>query len=190
MRWTTRDPLGEAGGGNLYAFVGKNPVNWVDPWGLAQVCDYLYKTSDAWQACYDKLAPVAVLMGVEKALLEIGVEGVVPSKGDDLKANLPSGAFAKINDSPKITVEEVETISAKAAWRVRLGDGWELKIYLTYGGDYQAAVGYDTNSLAHFIDALKYLAKEYGITRSFPNSYNAEQYGGFWVVDDGSKWCH
>lgn len=33
-RWTTRDPLGEAGGMNLYAFVGNNPVNWVDPWGL------------------------------------------------------------------------------------------------------------------------------------------------------------
>jgi len=34
-RWTTRDPLGEAGGMNLYAFVGNNPVNWVDPWGEA-----------------------------------------------------------------------------------------------------------------------------------------------------------
>jgi RHS repeat-associated protein len=33
-RWSTRDPLGEAGGMNLYAFVGNNPVNWVDPSGL------------------------------------------------------------------------------------------------------------------------------------------------------------
>jgi RHS repeat-associated protein len=33
-RWFTRDPLGEAGGMNLYAFVGNNAVNWVDPWGL------------------------------------------------------------------------------------------------------------------------------------------------------------
>ncbi len=32
-RWTTRDPLGEAGGVNLYVFVGNDPVNWVDPWG-------------------------------------------------------------------------------------------------------------------------------------------------------------
>ncbi len=29
-----RDPLGEAGGINLYGFSGNNPVNWVDPWGL------------------------------------------------------------------------------------------------------------------------------------------------------------
>jgi RHS repeat-associated protein len=33
-RWITRDPLGEAGGINLYGFVGGNPVNWVDPSGL------------------------------------------------------------------------------------------------------------------------------------------------------------
>ncbi|GAK54248.1 YD repeat protein [Candidatus Moduliflexus flocculans] len=36
-RWMTRDPLGEAGGLNLYAFVGNNPVNWVDPWGLMEL---------------------------------------------------------------------------------------------------------------------------------------------------------
>ena len=35
-RWITRDPLGEAGGINLYGFVGNNPVNWIDPWGLSR----------------------------------------------------------------------------------------------------------------------------------------------------------
>ena len=33
-RWTTRDPLGEAGGVNLYLAVGNNAVNWFDPQGL------------------------------------------------------------------------------------------------------------------------------------------------------------
>ncbi len=43
-RRTTRDPLGEAGGVNLYAFVGNNPVNWVDPLGLELfVCGRLSK---------------------------------------------------------------------------------------------------------------------------------------------------
>lgn len=35
-KWTTKDPLEEAGGVNLYGFVDGNPVNWVDPWGLSR----------------------------------------------------------------------------------------------------------------------------------------------------------
>ena len=36
-RWINRDPLGEAGGVNLYAMVRNNPVNFVDFYGLARV---------------------------------------------------------------------------------------------------------------------------------------------------------
>jgi len=34
-RWLSRDPIAEAGGINLYGYVEGNPVNWVDPLGLA-----------------------------------------------------------------------------------------------------------------------------------------------------------
>jgi RHS repeat-associated protein len=34
-RWLNRDPIQELGGINLYGFVGKNPVNRVDPLGLS-----------------------------------------------------------------------------------------------------------------------------------------------------------
>jgi RHS repeat-associated protein len=33
-RWISRDPIGEAGGINLYGYVGGNPVMYVDPLGL------------------------------------------------------------------------------------------------------------------------------------------------------------
>ena len=36
-RWLTRDPLGEAGGINLYGFVGNNPMNFLDPFGLEKL---------------------------------------------------------------------------------------------------------------------------------------------------------
>ena len=38
-RWLSRDPLGEAGGFNLYAYCGNDPVNRHDPLGLAAVVD-------------------------------------------------------------------------------------------------------------------------------------------------------
>ncbi len=33
-RWLSRDPIAEAGGINLYGYVGGNPVNLIDPLGL------------------------------------------------------------------------------------------------------------------------------------------------------------
>jgi uncharacterized protein RhaS with RHS repeats len=34
-KWTAKDPILFAGGdSNLYGYVGNDPVNWVDPWGL------------------------------------------------------------------------------------------------------------------------------------------------------------
>jgi len=38
-RWINRDPLGFGGGDlNLYGFVKNDPVSWIDPLGLAQMC--------------------------------------------------------------------------------------------------------------------------------------------------------
>jgi RHS repeat-associated protein len=34
-RWLSRDPMGEAGGMNLYGYSGNGPINWIDSFGLS-----------------------------------------------------------------------------------------------------------------------------------------------------------
>ncbi len=35
--YISTDPIGLRGGMNLYAYVENDPVNWIDPWGLAKI---------------------------------------------------------------------------------------------------------------------------------------------------------
>lgn len=43
-RWLSRDPMGEDGGVNLYAFVGNDPVGKADPFGLYEIDVHYYLT--------------------------------------------------------------------------------------------------------------------------------------------------
>jgi RHS repeat-associated protein len=79
-RWTTRDPLGEAGGMNLYAFVGNNPVNWVDPWGLVK-CHYYITEHELY--CFSNDYSQSVNIGPEGIHSGFGECKNAPSCSDD-----------------------------------------------------------------------------------------------------------
>lgn len=54
-RWPTTDPIGFAGGNNLFAYVGNAPANYTDPYGLLRDCDAEHTA--CFQICINGPAP-------------------------------------------------------------------------------------------------------------------------------------
>jgi RHS repeat-associated protein len=56
-RWLSKDPIGLEGGLNLYVFCENDPVNWVDPWGLAPPNKNLFPSGDPINKDWDNIKP-------------------------------------------------------------------------------------------------------------------------------------
>jgi RHS repeat-associated protein len=56
-RWTSRDPLGEKGGLNLYEFVGNDPVNRIDLLGEVWWNPWTWFDDDAPDPCAGEFSP-------------------------------------------------------------------------------------------------------------------------------------
>ena len=93
QRWINQDPIGEAGGINLYGFVGNDPVNRIDPLGLETLGD-LSRGS--------RQSP-GFLEQVENSFFDEGL----PAVGELYLSMLPWWKGAKIVKSPKGLKESV-----------------------------------------------------------------------------------
>jgi len=59
-RFLQPDPIGYAGGLNLYTYVGNNPLNWIDPWGLSKTWPWPKR----WRWYHYPVAPVHAIFEV------------------------------------------------------------------------------------------------------------------------------
>lgn len=89
-RWTNKDPILFRGGqANLYVYVGNDPINWIDPLGLAPDCE----GNECFSGCMDA-------QGSDWALGALGLSGPfasIPKVGKDLNVARHTGASRATN---------------------------------------------------------------------------------------------
>jgi hypothetical protein len=84
-RWLSRDPIGTAGGINLYGYVQSDPENLVDPNGLVECTPWveIHRDTAPITSVIDSTTPIAatpwefdsyVVIGVPEAFIIVGVE--------------------------------------------------------------------------------------------------------------------
>lgn len=85
-RWTQEDPVGPAGGVNLYAYAGNNPLTYTDPFGLcvppsSLECQFINAVADRTRGL-EKLEPAMLLVAslptipaTEGAITTLGIAG-------------------------------------------------------------------------------------------------------------------
>lgn len=80
QRWINRDPVGEAAGPNIFAFVDNDPAAWVDNYGLNKVTYCIRRIGEFGRGLWDKVAKKKAREKLLDETHDVLVEGPGASK--------------------------------------------------------------------------------------------------------------
>lgn len=138
-RWTSRDPIEENGGLNLYGYVDNNPLNGADPLGLAKDPACVRECENQLQRCFS-WSNIA-LFGLGGGALGAGLQGLNKWGGIDAKpfAGGPSGRDT--NWLRKWTLDRGWRATGPSATRIGQGARWLGRLPTRAAGGIGAGVG-------------------------------------------------
>jgi len=168
-KWLSRDPMGESGSINLYSYVGDDPIDWTDPFGLC---------------------PAGIQAAAQYAIGRLGGggsggsgiggggggvtggQGVSPSMvqiGDNNFARIPNPQ--PLNTSNWHRAPSTHSLNTLESPNLPGPQGYALKLYYdpAEGGNIIAVV-HQTNTLAHYGDAVLYEAG-FSVNSSIASQY-------------------
>ena len=134
QRWLNRDPIGEAGGLNLYGYVGNNPVNFYDPYGLA-IGDWwdarTWFNSGFTESWSDQANSIGKTLGDALA----GNWDDIGNNYDDSTLGQAEAAGPGVHKATKICVgtATVATAAAASLMAVEAGTGFRIEVHGTHG---------------------------------------------------------
>ena len=174
--WPSRDPIEEQGGLNLYGFVGNNPINRVDPFGLWPTPIHNQIIDEAFADSPLADGEIQILKDTSRNADAV----MIPNRGQAMRNSYRHSMRAPYQSTEDAQAEARQYITQQLAKARGLQDAWRAKGKCGYSPDALREFGYalhtvtDSTSPSHagaqswnpanIVDVVRHIRGEASIT--------------------------